>query len=95
MGILTKKGERAVGDFLESKSSPSGTTEGWLRLALFGKDVKDSVESHEGTAMLMTYLAASNARIKAIDFAWGIAADAREYLFKYLRLTLCKLFSNL
>jgi hypothetical protein len=81
MGIMTKKGERAVGNFLESKSGPS-ETEGWLRFALFGKGMKDPFESNEETAILFTYLASKHTRIEAIDFAWGILADARESLFQ-------------
>jgi hypothetical protein len=38
MGIIKKKGELAVSAPLESNSDPS-ETEGWLRLALFGKDM--------------------------------------------------------
>jgi hypothetical protein len=78
---MTKKGEKAVGDFLQSKSVPP-FEEGWLRLALFGKDLNEPFESNEETAMLLTYLASKHTRIDAIDFAWGIGADARESMFQ-------------
>jgi hypothetical protein len=81
MGIMTKKGEKDVGNFLESKSG-SPEKDGWLRFALFGKDMTDPFGSDEETAMLLTYLASKHTRTRAIDFVWGILAVTRESLFQ-------------
>jgi hypothetical protein len=84
MGIMKQRGEKAVGDLLKSKYPTE--KEGWLRFALFGKDIKDPVESNEETVILLTYLASRYVRTEAIDeaidFAWGISVDARESLFR-------------
>jgi hypothetical protein len=79
--IMTQQGRIAVRDYLKLKNS-TAQKGGWLRHALFGKNIEDPFEYEEINAMLLTSLASRLSPIIDFDFAWGIGADARESLFK-------------